>query len=45
MASEQYPLHAAVFEGDIRRVAQLLRTHDLSEKDIHGVIFFITYLF
>ncbi|XP_025109257.1 ankyrin repeat domain-containing protein 13C-like isoform X2 [Pomacea canaliculata] len=36
MASEQYPLHAAVFEGDIRRVAQLLRTHDLSEKDIHG---------
>ncbi|XP_076441536.1 ankyrin repeat domain-containing protein 13C-like isoform X1 [Babylonia areolata] len=36
MATESYPLHASVFEGDKIRVAQLIRTHDLGEKDKHG---------
>ncbi|KAL8610585.1 Ankyrin repeat domain-containing protein 13C [Nucella lapillus] len=36
MASEDYPLHASVFEGDKRRVAQLIRTHDIGQKDVHG---------
>lgn len=36
MASDEYPLHASVFEGDKRRVAQLIRTHDLGQKDLHG---------
>ncbi|XP_064476536.1 ankyrin repeat domain-containing protein 13C-like [Ornithodoros turicata] len=32
----QYPLHECVFRGDVRRVSALLRTHDVSQKDIHG---------
>ncbi|XP_064605134.1 ankyrin repeat domain-containing protein 13C-A-like [Liolophura sinensis] len=34
--ADQFPLHESVFNGDIRKVSQLLRTHDVSQKDSHG---------
>lgn len=37
MATE-FPLHEKVFCGDIKEVSKLLRTHDVSQKDIHGII-------
>lgn len=35
-ACDRYPLHKAVFEGNLRKVSSLLRDHDIGEKDIHG---------
>uniref|UniRef100_A0A8C5QS42 Ankyrin repeat domain-containing protein n=1 Tax=Leptobrachium leishanense TaxID=445787 RepID=A0A8C5QS42_9ANUR len=32
----KYPLHEAVYKGDIRRLSALLRTHSLGDKDSHG---------
>lgn len=32
----KYELHESVFKGDVRKVAALLRTHDVSQKDNHG---------
>ncbi|XP_023240014.1 ankyrin repeat domain-containing protein 13C-like [Centruroides sculpturatus] len=32
----RYPLHESVFSGDVRRVASLLRTHDVAQKDMNG---------
>ncbi|XP_055643456.1 ankyrin repeat domain-containing protein 13C isoform X2 [Toxorhynchites rutilus septentrionalis] len=34
--SETYPLHECVFKGDTRKLSQLLRTHEPTEKDKHG---------
>ncbi len=34
--TDDFPLHASVFKDDKRKVSQLLRSHDASEKDIHG---------
>ncbi|XP_077981343.1 ankyrin repeat domain-containing protein 13C-like [Glandiceps talaboti] len=31
-----FPLHRSVFHGNLRQVSQLLRVHDVSQKDIHG---------
>ncbi|CAC5384452.1 ANKRD13 [Mytilus coruscus] len=31
-----YPLHESVFNDDIRRLSQLLRVHDVAQKDVHG---------
>ena len=36
MAENQFELHQNVFNDDKRKVSQLLRTHDASQKDIHG---------
>ncbi|KAL5016839.1 hypothetical protein ScPMuIL_006428 [Solemya velum] len=33
---EGFPLHESVFYDDLRRLSQLLRVHDLSQKDPHG---------
>lgn len=33
---EDYPLHECVFKGDLRQLSQLLRVHDVSQKDVHG---------
>lgn len=30
------PLHKCIFNGDIRKLSQLLRTNDPSAKDKHG---------
>lgn len=34
--SESYPLHECVFKGDTRKLSQLLRSHEPTEKDKHG---------
>ncbi|XP_076063246.1 ankyrin repeat domain-containing protein 13C isoform X2 [Oratosquilla oratoria] len=31
-----FELHESVFRGDIRRVSQLIRNHDVAKKDKHG---------
>ena len=36
--ADLFPLHRNVFNDDKRKVSQLLRTHDASQKDIHGII-------
>ncbi|KAK3090455.1 hypothetical protein FSP39_011985 [Pinctada imbricata] len=35
-AWEDFPLHESVFKDDLRRLSQLLRVHDVAQKDIHG---------
>lgn len=32
----KFELHESVFKNDVRKVAARLRTHDISQKDIHG---------
>ncbi|KAH3849090.1 hypothetical protein DPMN_091483 [Dreissena polymorpha] len=34
--AHDFPLHLGVFNGDTQLVAQLVRVHDLSQKDVHG---------
>ena len=34
--AERYPLHKAVFEGNLRKVSSCLRTCDIEEQDVHG---------
>lgn len=36
---DNFPLHASVFKDDKRKVSQLLRTHDASQKDTHGIAY------
>lgn len=33
---DRYPLHKAVFEGNLRKVSILLKDHDIGERDRHG---------
>ncbi|XP_045469195.1 ankyrin repeat domain-containing protein 13C [Harmonia axyridis] len=33
---EEYPLHKAVFENDLKNVSRMLRTVDIAAKDRHG---------
>ncbi|XP_068728183.1 ankyrin repeat domain-containing protein 13C-B-like [Montipora capricornis] len=33
---DQFPLHKAIFEGNLRKVSGYLRTCDIGERDIHG---------
>lgn len=33
---DQFPLHKAVFEGNLRKVSGCLRTCDIGERDVHG---------
>ncbi|CAH3134873.1 unnamed protein product [Porites lobata] len=33
---DRFPLHKAVFEGNLRKVSSCLRTCDIGERDIHG---------
>jgi hypothetical protein len=39
-ACDRYPLHRAVFEGNLRKVSSLLREHDIGKKDCHGKFHF-----
>ncbi|XP_034939862.1 ankyrin repeat domain-containing protein 13C isoform X2 [Chelonus insularis] len=32
----EYPIHKCIFQGDIKSLSSLLRTHDIAEKDKHG---------
>ena len=40
---EDFPLHECVFKNDLQRVSQLIRVHDVSQKDVHGN--FLTYTY
>lgn len=31
-----FPVHECVFKGDVRRLSSLIRTHSISDKDVHG---------
>ena len=33
---EDFPLHQGVFNGDLKLVSQLIRVHDVAQKDVHG---------
>ncbi|TGZ49021.1 Ankyrin repeat domain-containing protein 13C [Temnothorax longispinosus] len=34
--SEKYPLHRCIFQGDVKTLNILIRTHDITEKDKQG---------
>ncbi|KAG7214772.1 hypothetical protein INR49_010664 [Caranx melampygus] len=31
----EFPVHECVFKGDVRRLSSLIRTHSISQKDVH----------
>ena len=33
-----FPLHECIFKNDIQKVSQLIRVHDVSQKDMHGEV-------
>ncbi|MBN3283878.1 A13CA protein, partial [Polyodon spathula] len=33
---QDFPVHECVFQGDVRRLSSLIRTHNISLKDMHG---------
>lgn len=35
----EFPVHECVFKGDVRRLSSLIRTHSISQKDVHGEIY------
>ena len=37
-AEENYPLHESIFNGDLARLSKLLRSCDVTKKDIHGML-------
>lgn len=37
--TEDYPLHKAVFNNDLKFVSRLLRKYDVTAKDKHGEYF------
>lgn len=39
-----FPVHECVFKGDVRRLSSLIRTHSISQKDLHGKPFAYTFL-
>ncbi|XP_038859963.1 ankyrin repeat domain-containing protein 13C-like isoform X2 [Salvelinus namaycush] len=32
----EFPVHECVFRGDVRRLSSLIRTQNISQKDVHG---------
>ncbi|XP_061152030.1 ankyrin repeat domain-containing protein 13C-like [Syngnathus typhle] len=36
VTNEDFPVHECVFKGDVRRLSSLIRTHSISQKDVHG---------
>lgn len=40
----EFPVHECVFKGDVRRLSSLIRTHSISQKDVHGKFSVITWL-
>ena len=38
----EFPVHECVFKGDVRRLSSLIRTHSISQKDVHGKLHAIT---
>lgn len=31
-----FPVHECVYRGDVRRLSSLIRTHSITQKDVHG---------
>lgn len=42
---EDLPLHKCIFNGDIKTLSSLIRTHDLTQKDKQGIKIFYLYAF
>lgn len=40
----EFPVHECVFKADVRRLSSLIRTHSISQKDVHGKLYAITWL-
>ena len=38
---DDFPLHQGVFNGDTKLVSQLIRVHDVAQKDVHGNIYLL----
>lgn len=34
---EKYLLHKCIFQGDVKTLSSLIRTHDIAEKDKQGL--------
>uniref|UniRef100_A0A3Q3X955 Ankyrin repeat domain-containing protein n=1 Tax=Mola mola TaxID=94237 RepID=A0A3Q3X955_MOLML len=34
--TSEFPVHECVFRGDVRRLSSLIRSHSISQKDVHG---------
>lgn len=35
---ELYPIHKCVFEGDVKTLGSIVKTHDITAKDKQGII-------
>ncbi|XP_061539547.1 ankyrin repeat domain-containing protein 13C-B-like isoform X2 [Phycodurus eques] len=35
-SGQDFPVHECVFKGDVRRLSSLIRTQNISQKDVHG---------
>lgn len=42
---EQYPLHKCIFQGDVKTLSSLIRTHDIAEKDKQGLLQYWNMIF
>uniref|UniRef100_A0A3Q2V3Y9 Ankyrin repeat domain-containing protein 13C-like n=1 Tax=Haplochromis burtoni TaxID=8153 RepID=A0A3Q2V3Y9_HAPBU len=41
----EFPVHECVFKGDVRRLSSLIRTHSISQKDVHGKLSAVMFPF
>lgn len=41
----EFPVHECVFKADVRRLSSLIRTHSISQKDVHGKLSAIVFCF
>lgn len=40
----EFPVHECVFKGDVRRLSSLIRTQNITQKDVHGEYKVTTHL-
>lgn len=40
----EFPVHECVFKGDVRRLSSLIRTQNITQKDVHGEYKLVTHL-
>lgn len=36
--SVNFPIHECIFKGNIKKLSQLIRTNDVTQKDKHGLL-------
>ena len=39
--NEEFPLHKCIFNGDLKTLSSLIKTHDIDEKDKQGKSFIV----